>query len=166
MNLRRINILLLSALLVSSIVCGDDGVNGYEVSIRDIKSSGKEHVDGSVFVKGFLLVDQGAFLYSSLDPLLKYDLDSAVFLQVGDYRPYEKLSGCFVEVAGTVGTHKTDKSEFRLKEIKDIHRAGPLYLMALDKVSGHEEGIKCELTAIVESMVEGITIGTSKTKAY
>lgn len=153
MSLKRINLFFLLSLLVSLNAYPENEENVRELSIEDIRHSGKDHLGNSVFVKGFLLIDQGAFLYSTLDSLLKYDLTQSVFLQLGDYRPYKKFSGCFVEVEGIVGTHKTDKSEFRIKTVKSLQRTGPLYLMALDKAGEHEQDIGCELHSIVEGMI-------------
>ncbi|WP_054114314.1 hypothetical protein [Marinagarivorans algicola] len=156
MSLKHTNLLLLISLFFSFSACATERLNAYEVLAKDLKENGREHVDSSVFIKGFLLIDQGAFLYPDLESVLNYDLDASLFLQIDDYRQYMGLSGCFVEVAGIVGTHKTDKNKYRLKDISYINRSGPLYLMAVDLNKGRDKSVGCELDSIVNGMVGSI----------
>ncbi|MDZ7922829.1 MAG: hypothetical protein U5M23_01955 [Marinagarivorans sp.] len=84
MSLKPINLLLFFSFFLSLAACAEGRLSVYEVSAKDLNENGKAYLNDSVFMKGFLFIDQGAFLYPSLESVLKYDLDAAVFLQIDD----------------------------------------------------------------------------------
>lgn len=119
------------------------------VSANELRRDGARYVGKDVSVTGFLMVDQGMFLYPNMESFIRYDVRRSVYFAVPDYEKYEPLSGCFVTLVGTVGTHKTDRDAYLISHVKSITRTGFLYQNAKER---GEADIKCEVNAIVDAM--------------
>ena len=120
-----------------------------QISVAEFQINGSKYVGKDVSLMGFLIIDQGMFLYPNLDSFIDYDLRSSVYFAVSDYEKYDALSGCFVALVGTIGTHKIDKNLYLISNIKSIVGSGALYQIAQEK---GKKNLKCEIEAIVEVM--------------
>lgn len=134
----------------SSVLHADETINHEpQISIGELQRMGSKYVGNNVSLVGFLMVDQGMFLYPDIDSFISYEVRASAYFTVFDYKKYASLSGCFVALVGKVGTHKTDKNVYLISDIKSIARIGYLYQTALK--SGKSDP-RCEMRAIVEAM--------------
>lgn len=120
-----------------------------EVSASELKRDGSKYIGKDVSITGFLMVDEGMYLYLDLNSFIQYDVRSSVYFTISNYGKYKSLSGCFVALVGTVGTHKTDNDVFLISNIKSITRTGSLYQIAQER---GKNDLKCEIDAIVDAM--------------
>lgn len=120
-----------------------------QISVAEFQTNGSKYVGNDVSLMGFLMIDEGMFLYPNLDSFIGYDLRSSVYFTVSDYKKYDALSGCFVSLVGTVGTHKVNKNAYVISKIKSMVRTGSIYQIAREK---GKDNLKCEIDAIVEVM--------------
>lgn len=153
MILRIISLVIIYFFVFNSFAFASDSmVTEPKITFEEFHRNGSKYIGTDVLLVGFLLIDQGMFLYPNLNTFMRYNVRSSVYVAINDYLKYKSLSGCFVEIVGSVGTHKTDENIYQIKDIKYIARTGSLYQIALRRNSGENKNMKCELEAIIDAM--------------